>query len=342
MLAWPDIVNRQNLGLLLRHRRVTGRLLRNYARVFAGEKRLLRGVEFCVTYRCQLDCAHCLTKPLVDPARPEMTADQVVAAIADLAALGAVFINLTGGEPLLREDLPDIVARATRDRSVLITLASNGLALDRTATRDLAAAGVAMVTMSLDGPDAATHDASRGQEGAFAALQRACAAVKEAGLELWLTTILTQANAADGSIFAIADLARELDATLTVNFAYAVGNWRDHEALVSPLEQRVFADLLARPHVRWEGSTNYLREGCPAGTEKLYVTPYGDVMPCATIQRTFGNMLAEPVREIWRRMGRVPWFDGRPKSCLVAQDERFVAEQMPAIQADPGLPWDES
>jgi len=342
MPAWPDVLDRRNLRLVLRHRRVVGRLLRNYARVFSGEKRLLRGVEFCVTYRCQLQCAHCLTKPLIDDARPEMTADQAVAAIADLAAMGAVFINLTGGEPLLRPDLLDIVRRAARDRGVLITVATNGLLLDAARARDLAAAGVAIVTMSLDGTDAASHDAARGHPGAFDALRRACAAVHEAGLDLWLTTILTRANAADGSALRTANLARDLGAILTVNLAYAVGNWRDRDARVSPVEERVFAELLARPDVRWEGSSNYLRQGCPAGTEKLYVTPYGDVMPCATIQRSFGNLLEEPVAEIWRRMGRVDWFDGRHKPCLVAQDDAFIAEQMPAIQADPGRRWDDS
>lgn len=338
----PNVLTFQNLQLLRRHPRVLGRLTRNYARMLAGRQRLLRGVEFCLTYRCQLNCAHCLTKPLIDQTRPEMTADQAVRAIADLTALGAVFINLTGGEPLLREDLFDIIARAARDRSVLITLASNALLLDEVVARRLAGVGVAIVTMSLDGPDAATHDASRGQPGAFAALERAVAAVKAAGLDVWLTMILTAQNARDGSALATAKLAAAWGATLTVNFAYAVGNWRDRPARITPEEETVFRELLRRPGVRWEGSSNYLREGCPAGTEKLYVTPSGEVMPCAVIQRSFGNLLTEPAAVIWDRLGRVAWFDGRPKACLAAQDDEFIAREMPAIQKTPGRGWDES
>jgi hypothetical protein len=124
-----DVIDRRNLGLLVRYPRVLGRLARNYARiVLGGRRRLLRGVEFCVTYRCQLNCAHCLTKSLVDEQRAEMTADQAVRAIRDLAKLGALFVNLTGGEPLLRDDLFEIVAEAARDRGLLVTVASNGLA----------------------------------------------------------------------------------------------------------------------------------------------------------------------------------------------------------------------
>ena len=338
----PGVWTAHNLALAWRHRRVTGRLAKNYLRLFAGEKRLLRGVEFCLTYRCQLDCGHCLTKALIDPDRRELTPPQVDYLVDQLASLGAVFVNFTGGEPLLREDLFDILARATTRREMLFTLASNGLLLDTDTARRLATAGVAMVTMSLDGPDAASHDASRGYPGAFDALLAACEHVKAAGLELWLTTILTRDNAADGGALATAELAKKLGATLTVNFAYAVGNWRDRPGRIGQAEQRTFEQLLRLPHVRWEGSSNYLRAGCPAGSEKLYLTPYGDVMPCATIQRSFGNALATPLPVIWRRMGRAGWFDGRVKPCLVAQDDDFIREQLPAIQQTPGQAWDES
>jgi MoaA/NifB/PqqE/SkfB family radical SAM enzyme len=336
-----DVVTRANLRLLARHPRVIGRLARNYLRLAGGERRLLRGVEFCVTYRCQLNCPHCLTKALVDDRRAELTADEAVRAIRDLARLGAIFINVTGGEPLVREDLFDILREAARDRGLLITLASNGLSLDEAVARELARVGVPIVTMSLDGPDAATHDARRAQAGAFTAVLRAAEAVKAAGLDLWFTTILTREDAVSGAAFAIADLAERLGATLTVNFAYAVGNWRDRAARISTDEERVFRELLKRRHVRWEGSTNYLREGCPAGTEKLYVTPYGDLMPCATIQRSFGNLREEPLAAIWQRMGRAPWFDGRCKPCLVAEDDEFIAREMPTIQAHPGKRWDD-
>ena len=340
-MTFPDALDRRNLKLLVRYPRVYGRLARNYLRLLGGRRRLLRGVEFCVTYQCQLNCAHCLTKSLIDDSRPEMSPAQAVGAIGDLAKLGAVFVNITGGEPLLREDLFDILTPAARDRSLLITLASNGLAIDETIAHRLARAGVAMLALSLDGPDAATHDARRGCEGAFDAVMCATDAAKSVGLECWFTTILTREDALSGRAQATADLAGELGCTLTVNLAYAVGNWSDRPAQASPDEERVFAELLKLPHVRWEGSTNYIRQGCPAGTEKLYVTPYGEVMPCATIQRSFGNMLSEPVADIWRRMGQVPWFNGHQKPCLVAQDAEFIEREMPRIQRRPGAMWDE-
>ncbi|MCZ7584489.1 MAG: SPASM domain-containing protein [Deltaproteobacteria bacterium] len=92
------------------------------------------------------------------------------------------------------------------------------------------------------------------------------------------------------------------------------------------------------PHVRWEGSTNFRAEGCPAGSEKIYVTPYGDVFPCAIIQTGFGNLLDEPIEEIWKRMGAVASFDGRVKPCLVACDEEFINKHFEFIRRAPGQP----
>jgi AdoMet-dependent heme synthase len=219
----------------------------------------------------------------------------------------------------------------------LITLASNGLAIDYAVARELVDARVAIVTLSLDGPDAKTHDACRGREGAFHKLMAAAENLRMAGMPIWFTAILTRQNAQDGSIFKSAELARRLGAVFTVNWAYAIGkNWINNDPLVTEVERDVFQKLMKMPHVRWEGSTNFRAEGCPAGTEKIYVTPYGDVFPCAIIQSGFGNLLDEPIAEIWERVGRVQEFDGRAKQCLVACDARFIREHFEKIRQSPG------
>jgi len=340
-MPFPRLPGRADLRLLFSFPRVSWRVLKGYGRVLAGQKRPLRGVEFAVTYRCLLNCEHCLTKPLIDPDREEMTAAQAVRAIRDLADFGVLFVNVTGGEPLLREDIFDILAGAGRGRDMLITLASNGLLIDGKTARDIKRSGVAIVALSLDGPDAKSHDKSRGSPGAFDKLMAAVDNLKSACVPIWFTTILTRENAADGSVFKTAELARKLGATMTVNWTYAVGkNWSENEPLVSPVEREAFFRLLEMPHVRWEGSTNFRSAGCPAGSEKIYVTPYGDVFPCAIIQASFGNLFSEPIAEIWERMGRVPEFDGRTKHCLVACEEDFIRTHFEKIRRAPGRPYE--
>ncbi|MBZ0271170.1 radical SAM protein [bacterium] len=303
---------------------VLPRMAKGYVRAWRGERRPLRGAEFCVTYRCQLDCDFCLTKPLIDRARREMETSQAVAAIDAIASLGAIFVNLTGGEALMREDIFEIASRAARRRDLLVTLASHGLSIDASVARELEKARVAIVLLSLDGPDAETHDASRGREGAFDKLMASVEALHGAGIPIFFTTILTRENAEDGSIFRTARLAKKLGGTLTVNWSYMVGaNWSCRAPNVSDTERRAFGKLMRMPGVRWEGSNNFAGEGCPAGSEKIYVTPYGDVFPCAVLQGSFGNLLHEPLADIWRRMGGVPEFADNDKPCLAACDADF-------------------
>jgi len=317
--------------------RVTIRAMRGWLKALAGQQRPLHGVEFCVTYQCLLDCPHCLTKSLIDEKRKEMSKEQAVHAIRELADLGAIFVNITGGEPLLRADIFDILAEVTKRRDLLVTLASNGLIIDRKTAEELKKARVGIVVLSLDGPDAVSHDACRTSDGAFDALMNAVQELGRQKMPVWFTTILTKENAQDESIYETARLAKRLGGVLTVNWAYAAGkNWSDRKALVGKAEREAFKRLMLMPHVRWEGSSNFLREGCPAGTEKLYVTPYGDVFPCACIQASFGNMLEEPVAKIWRKMGRIKDFDGRTKPCLVSCDENFIRDRFAAIQKKPG------
>ncbi len=331
-----------DLKMMAAFPRAALRVAKGWLKAMSGQKRPLHGVEFCVTYHCQLNCPHCLTKSLIDESRREMTKDQAQKAIGDLADLGAVFINVTGGEPLMRPDIFDILAEAAKRRDILVTLASNGLAIDGQVARELKKANVAIVVLSLDGADARAHDASRAHAGAFDALMNAARELRRVKIPVWFTTILTKENAEDGSIFQTADLAKSLRGVLTVNWAYAVGkNWSQKNALAGAAERRAFARLMRMPHVRWEGSSNFGAEGCPAGSEKLYVTPYGDVFPCACIQASFGNLIEEPAREIWRRMGRVGEFDGRRKECLVACDAKFIDEPFKAICKNPGLRADE-
>jgi len=76
----------QNLRLVLRFHHLVPKLMRNYARVLAS-KRVLRGVEFAVTYNCNFHCPHCLKSDIIDPDRPELTRDEVLDAAGQIERL---------------------------------------------------------------------------------------------------------------------------------------------------------------------------------------------------------------------------------------------------------------
>jgi len=313
----------QNLRLVLRFHHLVPKLMRNYARVLAS-KRVLRGVEFAVTYNCNFHCPHCLKSDIIDPDRPELTRDEVLDAAGQIERLGGIFINYTGGEPILRQDIFEIVERTARMRGLIVTLASNGFALDESKIKTLARSGLSILVLSLDGACADTHDRFRNREGSFDRVLRAVEAAGSHNLPVWFTGIATREYLLSGEIERMADLANRLGCILTLNLPYDVGEWRGSDVALSMEAYRIYLDILRLPHLRWEGSSNWISEGCPAGSEKIYITPYGDVFPCAVIQKSFGNLRERPLESIYADMGLNKQYQTSKKPCLVAEDRTLL------------------
>jgi len=266
-----------------------------------------------------------------------LSTEQVIDAIRQCLALGAMNINLTGGESLLREDLPEIV-RASRPKSTVISVATNGILLDRKKAKVLMDSGVRIVTISLDSAAPNVHDRIRGYPGCFDKVIAASKYALEAGIEVFLCTILTRKNVKNGDIYRIVRLSRDLGAMLTINLPCQVGSWADEDVLLGEKELQVHQRLLKEPHVRWEGISNYLRVGCPAGVEKLYISPAGDVMPCPFIHISFGNLTEEPVGRIWNRMLTESLFNRVHDRCLIAEDRTFRESYLREIEQSTSYP----
>ena len=131
-----------------------------------------------VTYRCNYNCKMCdipLQKEKLEAeGRKEFSTDEMKELIKDFALLGTAGIGFTGGEPLLRQDIFELLSY-TKESGMLTHLNTNGFFLDEANVKRLIGANVDSLNISLDGATAQTHDAIRGHEGAF---ERALAAVK--------------------------------------------------------------------------------------------------------------------------------------------------------------------
>ena len=142
------------------------------------------------TRRCNLACRHCYSDS--DARRhPEMTTAEGVAMIRDIAAFGAPALLLSGGEPLLRPDLFEVIEEA-RTLGLPVTLSSNGTLVKPRVARRLASLGVRYVGISLDGIGA-VHDAFRGRRGAFDRSLAGIRALREAGVRAGVRVTLSEA-----------------------------------------------------------------------------------------------------------------------------------------------------
>lgn len=169
----------------------------------------LRMVAWEITRRCNLACVHCRASSERGPYPGELTTEEGLRLLDEIAAFSRPVIILTGGEPLLREDVYDLAAYGTK-KGLRMVLATNGTLVTEDAARRMIGAGIQRVSISLDGADAASHDAFRCVPGAFAGAMAGIEAMKRAGLEFQINTTITRANRA--SIAQILDLAVRIGA----------------------------------------------------------------------------------------------------------------------------------
>ncbi|HEX7873850.1 MAG TPA: radical SAM protein [Sphingobium sp.] len=175
--------------------------------------------ELFLTDNCNLKCISCAcwrTRTL-----KELDTDEWKAVIDQIAELGIVKANFTGGEPLLRSDAPELI-RYARDSGIhSLHLNSNAILLDQRRRTRVLDAGIRSFNISVDGADSETHEAIRGVPGSFDKtirnLQELIALRKEYDIAIRMNFTVMRSNIAN--LPAIAELAQSLDVKLYLNLA---------------------------------------------------------------------------------------------------------------------------
>jgi len=152
-------------------------------------------VVWTSTRTCNLHCAHCYSDSRDEIYPGELTTEQALGMVDDLAALGSPVLLISGGEPLRRRGLLEVAERA-RDHGMRVVISTNGTLLTDDVASQLAQVGVSYVGISIDGTPS-THDKFRGMPGAFDASMRGIEACKAAGIKVGLRFTLTRTNQRD-------------------------------------------------------------------------------------------------------------------------------------------------
>ncbi|MCX5654581.1 MAG: radical SAM protein [Planctomycetota bacterium] len=177
----------------------------------APQPYLPRLIAWEVTRSCPLACKHCRAAARLEPYPGELSTDQCLRVLYNIASFAKPTMILTGGEPMLRTDIYDIAAHARR-LGLPVVMAPCGKFVDDEAVARMKKAGIHCISISIDGATAASHDAFRGIKGAFDFAIRASEAAKRGGLDFQINTTITQHNLAE--LPAILDLAVRLGATV--------------------------------------------------------------------------------------------------------------------------------
>jgi heme d1 biosynthesis radical SAM protein NirJ len=145
--------------------------------------------------RCNLTCKHCYSISADKDFAGELSTSEVYGVMDDLRSFGVPVLILSGGEPLLREDIYDIARRA-KEKGFYVGLSTNGTLIDESNIERIAAIGFDYVGISLDGLRE-THDVFRRKEGAFDASLHGVKLCRDAGIKIGVRFTLTQDNAKD-------------------------------------------------------------------------------------------------------------------------------------------------
>jgi len=184
---------------VLRYNR-DGKHLPSHLLQFAAVKRPV--VVWNMTRRCNLRCVHCYSQSQNKAFPGELTTTEGKALIDDLAAFSCPVILFSGGEPLMRPDLPDLVRHAT-DRGIRAVISTNGTLINGDFAKTFRRFGLSYVGVSLDGLRE-THDRFRGVTGAFDEAMAGIRTCLAEGIKVGVRFTINRRNAAD--IPAIFDL----------------------------------------------------------------------------------------------------------------------------------------
>jgi len=282
-------------------------LLDHFSGSETGARRLF-SVTLAVTNRCSYNCWHCYNDGRSQEDLPLAVIERLA---SELQELGAAIVTLTGGEPLLRDDLEKIAA-AFDDRTSL-NLGTTGWGLTPARAAAIRESGVFSMGVSLDSDNEAAHDAGRGKPGAFRAALSALKIASAAGLYPYVVSLATREFLEPERFHAFLEFARS-EGALEVHLLEpsATGKLAGRSDVLLGADDRRRMLEYQKEMARHEdmpivSSFTYLESadafGCGAGLTHLYIDGSGEVCPCNLVPLSFGNIVREPLDRILTRMG---------------------------------------
>ncbi len=291
-----------------------------------------RLVALELTGRCNLSCVHCRASAadIVDP--NELKTDEILRLIDDIASFSNPILILSGGEPLVREDVFDIASYA-RKKGLKPVLATNATLINEDVAKKIKESGITRVSVSIDGATEESHDKFRGYKGAFRRTLHGIEELRKAGIEFQINTTITKRNIDE--LEDIYRLAVDLGAKAFHVFLL-VPTGRGEDLKGEELSKEEYEDVLnwmfekmkeenspfmkatCAPHffrvvyqragregisvsdvLKSEHAFSRHTRGCLAGIGFAFISRYGDVNPCGYLPIRAGNIRERSFKEIW-------------------------------------------
>lgn len=225
-----------------------------------------------LTHRCNLKCRHCYNAA---GNAEELPTEEWLKIIDELHRCGCLRVYLTGGEPFLHKGFFDILEYA-RSKLLAVGVLSNGTVLDEYTAEKMKKAGVFVLHVSVDGPNAYIHDEFRGVKGSFEKTMNAIRIGLDFGLHIRVTLCVHRKNLTEGKpMVALMEKAGVTE----YNFTPVMKSFREGESAITPEEYKEFNERLPKKERITVYAPQYVRN-CGIGYKECVIHPDGTVGLC--------------------------------------------------------------
>ncbi len=281
----------------------------------ASEKFIPLIVSWNLTRKCNLKCSHCYINATTSELKGELNTEESKQLIDQIAEVSRPLLILSGGEPLLRNDVYELIRYGT-EKGLRMGLGSNGGLIDSKAARKLKEAGIKTVSISLDSPIPEQHDEFRGVAGSWQKAINAIKALRENDVLVQVNTTLTQQNY--NQIDDIMSLSEQIGVE-NFHLFFLVPTGRG--AKIADISPAMYEDMIKNTfaktakhklNVRPSCAPQFMRiakdmgldmrqwiRGCIAGMYYCRIYPNGDITPCPYLPVKLGNIRENTFKEIW-------------------------------------------
>jgi radical SAM protein with 4Fe4S-binding SPASM domain len=271
-------------------------------------------MDLALTFRCQNDCIHCYAGGPHET--PELTTVQWKSVIDKLSEIGVFILTFTGGEPTLREDLPELLVYA-QNKGLVTGLITNGRRLkDKAYVAVLEKSGLDFVQFTLESHKPQIHDKMTGAKGSWKETVAGIKNAVQSQIYVSTNTTLSKHNAPD--FLTTIDFIKGLDVDAfgcnSLIYSGKAPNASEQFALSTEDLQVLLPKIRDKAHMLglkflWYTPTQYCHfdpvhlglgvKSCTAAMINACVGPNGDVYPCQSYFESLGNILTDPWEKIW-------------------------------------------
>ncbi len=274
-----------------------------------------RIISWNITLRCPLKCSHCYVDAGDTEADGVLSSHEAFSVIDQIRTTGRPVVVLSGGEPLLRDDVYDI-ARYGTEQGLRMVMGTSGYLIDHDIAGKLSDAGIRAVAISMDSKNATSHDSFRGLDGVWEKAVAAIGHCREAGIGVQINMSVMRSAIRDvedviglGTSLGVRDYqlffpiptgrARQIEPRSPKEYEDLIRQilirYRDCDLNIRPTcapQFRRIADELGIQNPAWG-------RGCLPGITYCRIFANGDVTPCPYLPVSAGNVRTTPFSEIW-------------------------------------------